>query len=409
MFVITKAQRVRRDVERARRAYIESVRELHTEIFNLSPLDVAKQDKAWLEWLSVPAKVWQSDDSDEAALLALIMNTDVDESFRARALAGFFAPEARWIPFGWSKGAVTGESGYSYYSHRPYVFATGLRKRINGDYYLHHILEYSRPSSTLLSFVWNIVPLSVTAVRGATRGPHECWRRFGSYNEFILEALSKLSEDDPLALQLYESYELYDYPVCRVGKEKKVQLSRLLQSSVSEKWKVLADSAVRAMIVESDQTPVILRNAAVEGYKEAVYEVVQYHTEKLPYSLALFLSQVDFFIAHDLSVPIYNWVGSSYKAARDVLLLLEEDMALCHRFARNLVLTTGFLTQPDGLTAKRIWELFSEFDTELCEKLRPAMEKIATWDAGAAERGAEERTKKEEHAAALTRVLAHLK
>lgn len=381
MFAITKEQRARRDVERARRIYVADVHALLASTFNLSEEEVVKHDKAWLAWLSTPLEVWGKVSfgsmNRETALCLLIAEQEFSEAFRARALAGFLAPWRQWVPYGWEVSEIKGRVNEHAWFDTRYIKSDNLGTPSTG-WTLENILALAKPSVRLRNFVWGVTAHSVEAL--ARAGGFRAGIFGGAYNNIILSALELLPENDPLGSRLLEGYSGY------MG-EQVFPFQWLLEAKIPEKWKQLADEKFRTAIMLEEKkrntsayAKVWERGEALQGYLHTLEYFAKFSDRKvLPYSVDLFKSQVAFLLEHDFGVPSWDRFISfnEFAIVDDVLDLIQDDLVLSHRFSRYLVFKAGFKPEANTKAAELMWRMFSHFDQEVREKLEPGINQIA--------------------------------
>ncbi len=261
--------------------------------FGLTKRDLGKQDRAWNDWLKI-AQEWR----DVVALL----KSDAKDAFKARAIAGALAPDAKLLPFNWK-----GEMGFS--GIWDGVRATDL-------------------SPKLLDFTSAILQISID------EAPHL------NYDPLTIWVLRALPRDDPHAAGLLKRYQLNDrkafwnldfssgYIPFRV---------LLLDTAIHESWKKKVDARMRDIIrleQEGRSKPRQEWEEALSCYTDSIGS--GFFQKSFPYSADLLASQVDFI----LSLPnVKRQIFHSF-LLHSVLTRLDGDARkpLRHRLARHTVL-----------------------------------------------------------------------
>lgn len=195
-----------------------------------------------------------------------LLHSDVKDVHKARAIAIIITSEHGWQPFPWAGEVASGYEVTKLYGSMFTDFSPALKK------FTVQLLLY-------------VVDITVASTWHSMLGEKFQKYLLYCYNEAILEALAKLSEDDAVAKQLFERYQ-YDGLPCRssnLALEPYDPFHGILQAEISEKWKRAADRRMRKRVRSSTSVPYSLREY-VRCIKYA----------RFPYSRALIASQLTF-------------------------------------------------------------------------------------------------------------------
>lgn len=344
MFAITKAGRDRKD-------YLRAVRNHLVLIFGLSDKELSKQNKIWEEWLSVK-------DREYSDLLELL-KSNINDTYKARALAILLTPVLSLSPFAWTGDKHSSSRNYLGQNARP---LSGL-------------------SPALLSFVFELLRLNID-IALAPNADENLRETLFVYNEYILQALSILPTDDPLAKELFERYKIND-PIAYCGMEDASGYNPflyILSAKIPEIWKFLADQKMRE-IIEAEEDGRIKPRAewevAVRSYANHINLCSYSNTP--PYSTALLASQVEFVLERQTTVGIGKIMNH-----RIYSQLKKQDVAkykeLRHKVARQAILVCESYSIFSDNTRSAALEIIEEFeeDEELVVRLNEIIAKIDT-------------------------------
>lgn len=339
MFAITKSKR-------ARLAYIQTVRRLIADMFKLSDRDATEQNQVWDEWLALKRQ--------ECRDLKGLVESDVKDVFKARAVAILLAPRIRFAPFAWSDDTSLDD----------YLF-------------LSDSVALSKLSPQLLDFTLGLLEANID-VALQPDADEKLRETLPHYGRLILDALAILDENDPRAESLFRRYSLND-PIAFYSMDEASGYNpflTIISSAIPEKWKKLSDDWMREVIRAEQEGRVQPRN----GWEKALRNYMSHiqlglYRECFPYSTDLFASQVEF----ALSLP--NMAGRQLFSNHDVGKILrmfdgENRKELRHRLARHVMLVDhgehGAFTVYDEealSTATAILEEFGDADPELAGHL----------------------------------------
>lgn len=333
MFAITKAGKVRKE-------YVRRVRGTMTDVFNLSFLDVYRQNKIWEEWLGLKKECEPRD-------LCKLLNSDVNDAFKARAIAILLVPRIKLVPFVW-----TGD------------------KRSLLENYLSHTTMLSKLSPQLQTFTIALLEINISMAL-MPEADENLRETLSVYNGYIIQSLALLPEDDSRAERLFERYQIND-PVAWYnmveGESGYKPFRDILASNVPEKWKCLADKKMREIIHAEEKgfaQPREKWERALPKYMDTLNACSVSSTRTI-YSLDLLASQVEFIL--DLNTT-YRMQFSTY-----TLLAMPDGESLKelrHRMVRHAMrikdggFTYGFHEGETLMNTSKVLEEFGNEEAEL--------------------------------------------
>ncbi len=290
---IHTASDIRRDT------YVYEVRDWLTEYFDLNQQMVSQHDGAWDAWVTHTYRA-------KGDLLKLI-ESDVRDEFKARALSIRFAPCFEFLPFTW-KGETWG------------------RHFLSADK-INLVLLQSNTSTKLFDYALGLLEICMKASELAEEYDENMHYAMETYIVYACEALRILPENDDRAQSIFDLYPLND-PI-----PFKTQFARsgynpfnalLLTNRIPEKWKKKADDKMREVVRE-----------AYEGVIprcewENALHLYRAHTQHgyARYSLGLYASQIEFildlphieeryiFLNRDVGVMLNALKGKKYAHLR---------------------------------------------------------------------------------------------
>ena len=307
-------------------------------------------NKTWNEWLDLKRQEWR----DLVALIA----SDVRDEFKMRAIAILLVPHYRFLPFKW-----------------------------RDDSSLHNLLFlHERPikvgelSEELRSFVATLIMMYAGLAKDY---PHDddIFSSLRIYNRYVIDFLKVLPEEDQLATELFESYELRD-PVVFANMDDCSgynPLYGILNEEIPEKWKRLASQKMQAIItseVNGKSAPRVEHEEALKWYADQI-QLPLSGEGGVRYGADLFASQVDFII----SLPAAGNRGlfNSWQVGPILKIISgDERRPLRHRFARHVILenTEDFkkFSVYDSATKRAAQAMLKEFDSD--QELTPVLQKL---------------------------------
>ncbi len=332
--------------EKVRRQYIREVQNLVVYTANEDRPTRTQHDAVWKEWLECKYR------SNESAIS--LIQSDVSDAYKARALATLFSPGGEFSPF-----------------------AQGIRSHIfvpqPGE-----TLSLSALPMSLHVFVTQLLQKSLSVIHGSRTGEDDRFdylmRRFIA---FAIQALELITERDGVLAR-----ELFD--LCMYGKQLHLldtaetpTLSKLLVAGIPEKWKIEADSAARPIALADLEKFMQRKPSAFLSYVACVQEAAQsgFAAGKLPYSRRLFASQVRFLLRCSVDANYYvfldHWIGNT----RNILWALEGEAytSIRHRLV-TLLMSQGNsldLNSVEGrMVAEMILEEFGDSDRSIGDTIR---------------------------------------
>lgn len=323
---------------RARREYVTTVRRLLRETFELTTADVEKQNDVWKQWVNLQA--------NDRSNLKRLAREEVDDVFKARALALTMTPRSRWFPFFW----------------------TGEKIPFTHDLCLWDEEVFANMSSRVAEFAAKLLAFNLDILGTAPESDIEVWCALKNYPALVCPLITVLDASNPIATRLFE---LYPIDESRFG--------TFMKRDVAESWKVRADERMREYVLKNLSGIPIEDSRMLTFY---VYTLEQRAVSESPsYSTDLLASQLEFVLTlegvHTLQLFNHTVVGHLLTTIGNA-----QFRHLRHRLARHVVfsesLTLSRLNPHMRTAVDMILQEFGAEDVELGKRLR---ELIAEADA----------------------------
>src|SRR3989339_1426880 len=195
--------------------YVKSVEDLLSKIFHCSAADICQHNTIWRKWNEISAQMLDR-------LLNLIENTDIDDVYKARAIAVLIAPSVLFTPF----------ARYS-------------DPRSNTNVFLGSALHpLSSLSSELCVFTLELLKLNIDTARNLAKDDPNYLSVESCYlDKYVLWFLAELPADNPLAEQLFNRLSMNDLE-CFIGEDGSSGYNPfrdIMESSIPDVWKRKAD------------------------------------------------------------------------------------------------------------------------------------------------------------------------
>lgn len=307
--------------------YIKTINDLLVDMFGCRLDD----DRLWREWLNVKVK-----DVD------MFMRSGVRDSFKARLIAISLTPTFKWIPFHCEKNSFDFHSVWN-------------------------AVTLSSISPELQKFTAELIKINVDEIKSGRPDP-DLYLSFYYYNKIILQFLALLPEDDPLAKEMFDCYEIND-PIPSSNSGYNPFINLLSEPLIPRKWKESADKKMKEIVKSEEedfQEPRCEWEGALKNYIRHIQNVS--YNGRVPYHSDLFAGQIDFLLNLSESrirfddIHIYGIL---------TIIRFPEYKELRHRFARHVVLGGDFSGHGGTVhyAARIMLNDFGEIDEELENRL----------------------------------------
>ena len=332
--------------------YLESILSLFRSLKGKSTS--GKEDRLWDDWLKLKKR--------EPRDLKELLNSDVRDEFKARALIILLAPDLQMLPFRW---------GHTPTSQRHYLFLDWI--------------NVSSLNQNLLNFVAELVcqnmDYAISSTNTYVRTAHF------KYQEFILPLLSALSEESDLASQLFTRYQIND-PIAYSNMDDASGYNPLRQILIAEhlplKWKLLADQQMRERVIAEYEG----REQPRENWEDALWCYANHiqmahHEGRVRYACELFISQISFIVQLPNIEHYHKKLFNDWQVSHILDALVGDDhYETRHKFARLVVLwnpekSSAFSVHNDE-TRRAAETILLEFGTEDLELFERLTNLIAT-------------------------------
>ena len=346
MFTPTKTQR-------ACAAYARAVRRLIRDTFDLSDEEIIEQSKTWDAWCKLKPR--------NSTDLTRLVESDMKDAFKARALAILLSPNPDCAVFGWRQS----KSG---------SLASDVAS----------VLKYKRLSPKLVRYVCSMLELGLGELQNMT------FENRRGYNMVIRRLLATLPEDDEVAKRLFA---LHHIPVFELVEERhdkfQSEFHALLAANIPDVWKERADAERREVVAKEKET------ATQVQYIASVRACFYGHSGKFPYGREILASQLQFVFG----LPDGDKKFFSIFYGSEVPMALRALTGETHKHLRRMIFLRMYQCMPAEYgawsTAEIALEDLGEEEPELRAKLRQfiadCQARAAASDAvRAAERAAED-------------------
>ncbi len=318
--------------------------------------------EAWEKWVNLKPR-------DDWRRLAALIESDVRDEFKIRAIAILLAPYCGVLPFTWRDEDAASN-----------LLFLRDRRPVKVEKLSEHLWIVT--AELILLYMAIAKEFSVEPLRNTRQ-------TLDVYNLYIIDFLAILPEEDGLAARLFEVWGINDavafdtfddfsgynpFPV-------------MLGAPVPEKWKRLATLELQTIVLteeSGDASPRHQHEGALKRFAEHVQSGFYSHDGKIPYTAELFADQLAFL----LRIPSAKNRGliKSYHLRR-ILQVLAGDQyrELRRRIAHFIVLENetegnsfGLYNQEDVDLAEHVIREYPD-DLALVEKLRqiiPAGKKL---------------------------------
>lgn len=320
--------------------------------FLSTAVGLTRNDKVWKSWLDLKNQEWRD-------LVALI-RSDVRDEFKMQAIAILLVPHRSCLPFEWRDDS----------SLENLLFLRGHED----------LIKVSDLPEKLQTFTAELVLRCALEVMREWQHNDRVYCSLAYYNNYVIDFLKILPEDDPMAENLFGVYQLND-PVVFMNMDDASgynPLYPILNESVPEKWKRQAIAKMHEIIlaeVSGQSSPRAEHEEALRCYLSEVTLALYGKDHTVHYSTELFASQIEFV----LGLPEIRDRGlfEGYRVGH-ILRIIAGDQyrELRHRFARYVVLenTAEFrkFNVYDRETKRAAEVMLAEFnsDQELASTLR---------------------------------------
>lgn len=352
-------------------AFQSQLMQLYAQTFSLSQKQILEHNEIWNEWLSLEKREWHD--------LQTLLQSEVNDAFKARAAVILLIPDMHLNPFAWKHGSHS----------RNYLL-------------MDFKWDPSIQSRKLQLFLCQMLLMNIEYVH-AHPDDEQLQRCARTFNNMIIGFLSWLPEDSPFTELLFQKFHINDLvPFSDLEEASGYNpFERLLRSPVPEKWKRRADQQMRQIIVAEQYGQAVPR-AEWEKAESCYREHVQFTLlgKPFPYSVDFFASQVDFIL------KLYNPEKKSRFRGYHLLsifTLLKADAYenIRHRLASQAVLEASGQFERFRIHDKETRAVtslmltqFSE-DAELCNRLRAILAE-ADAENQAGQKNVDEKTKRAE-------------
>lgn len=329
-------------------AYKQAVFDLFTTCYDHPPSE--EEDRTWHAWLTHqhPGR----DLSDVKQLLAM----DVRDVFKARCMTVLLAPNKASIPFEWIDKYAGSHWSVDVHSGAFDAFSDALQR-----------------------FTAQLLCLNIDRVHAGGLKESDLQAAI-TYNFLIVGFLSRLSESDPVAQELFRRFSIRDLHVFEdldtLSGYRPLE-SLLHHPNVSEHWKRLADLRMQGIILSEDAGTTTARVSwehALSCYLELIQLPLHTATSRHSYSNRLFATQIKFLLSRASTtqkVVFHAWLVKAILER----LGADEIEDLRHQFVRHIILNRpdtfeGFSVYDEDsrAAAQLMKELFSD-DLELMQAL----------------------------------------
>lgn len=221
------------------------------------------QIRLWDEWVRLKKRKEED--------LGKLITADVNDVFKARAIAILLTPKEGFAPFTWCDTEPI--------DYRPYVNINFARLSPELNEFVLSLFEFNRENAEKIKPSADMPPANI----------------LHAYNEYILSQLAVLPEcGNDMAERLFNCYQPYVEYGNQYDYYKSFEL--ILRAKIPEKWKKMADDKMRDLINLRQQGLTQPRNDYDKPFLHYMNLITADLLHKLPYSVDLFASQVEFII-----------------------------------------------------------------------------------------------------------------
>ncbi|MCA9356792.1 hypothetical protein H6784_04805 [Candidatus Nomurabacteria bacterium] len=332
--------------------FIKKARALHGLHFGHVDANINFPGQVWSKWCAFVK-------NENHALLELLTNKEINDTYKARALVVLLSPNISLSPFPWANNQAS------------------AKRKLNG---LLRDFDFATLSRALQKFLFQLLPLCMKATPDADKeSGHKADESVPTYHKAIIFALSVLAEDDPLAEELFQLWQPLD-PVVYWNMDFASgydQLRALLQARIPSSWKKKAHERMVRIILSENAGKTQPRADHEDARRCYLYqiELCIIGGRALPYAVDLLAEQVEFLIGPG-DKPGAR--GIQVHTCKYFLNLLSEVkfLDLRRRFARYIVLGDHCEFGPFSVhhddemkMARQMLEEADEEDKEMKERL----------------------------------------
>ena len=335
---------------------------IHITTRHVKGVDPAEEDRLWKAWLDLGPKKGPSD-------LQALLTSDVRKEFKARALIVLLALDLKVLPFRWD------DKDHS----RP-------------DYLSSDWPRFETIPEELMRFAGELVCLNADCA--LEQQDERVRESLLKYNNLILQFLAVLPEEDDLANELFNRYQIND-PVAYMNMEDASGYNPLRDifcaKNVPNKWKTLADKQMQDRIVaesEGREKPREEWEVALRCYTNHIQ--MSNYDGQVGYSRKLFASQIRFITGLPGVENCEHELFSSWQVGHIMKAIPGNDLRETrHKLARLVVLRktgrhSGFsVFNPESRSAAEL--ILSEFgaeDRELSDRLNAMIAEVNQRETG---------------------------
>ena len=282
--------------------------------FIATSIGLTRNDKVWKSWLDLQKQEWRD--------FVVLIRSDVRKEFKLRAIAVLLVPHRNCLPFEWRDNS----------SLENLLFLRG-----NDD-----LFKIPELPEELRVFAAELVYRCAQEVLRTWRHDDKVYSSLFYYNNYVMDFLKILPENDPMAEKLFSVYQLND-PVVFYNMDDASgynPLYPILNENIPEKWKGLAVTRMHEIIsaeISGKSKPRAEHEDALRCYLSESTLSLYGKDGGIRYSTELFASQIEFV----LGLPNIQNRGlfENYKVWH-ILQILSGDRyrELRYRLARYAVL-----------------------------------------------------------------------